>query len=124
MKMNVLAMPMLIAALVMGFAGCSSTPKVDSAKAAVTAPVAKPAVATTGNPADAEKAITEAKAAIAASKKLNNEWRDTDDIMKQAEVAQGAGDYVKAVELASKARREAENAVAQAGLERARLASP
>lgn len=122
MKLNVLAMPMLIAALGMGFAGCSSTPKAVSAQAS--APAAKPAAATTGNPADAEKAITEAKAAIAASKKLNNEWRDTDDIMKQAEEAQGAGDYVKAVELASKARRQAENAVAQAGLERARLASP
>ena len=122
MKLNVLAMSMLIAALVMGFAGCSSTPKVVSAS--VSAPTAKPAAATTGNPADAEKAITEAKAAIAASKKLNNEWRDTDDMMKQAEEAQGAGDYVKAVELASKARRQAENAVAQAGLERARLASP
>jgi hypothetical protein len=123
MNPQLLGMPVLLVALTVGFAGCSSTPKVDSAKATVTAPVAKPAAATTGNPADAEKAITDAKAAMAAAKKLNNEWRDTDDMMKLAEEAQGAGDYLKAVELANKARRQADNAVAQANSERVRLSS-
>lgn len=124
MNPKLLGMPVLLVTLTMGFAGCSSTPVVVSTPASTSAPAAKPAAATTGNPADAEKAIAAAKAAMAASKKLNNEWRDTDDIMKLAEEAQGAGDFVKAAELANKARRQAENAVVQANLERTRLATP
>jgi nucleoid-associated protein YgaU len=110
MKLNLLATPLLLAALVLGFVGCASTPE-------ETAPAEQPAV----TQADAEKAIADAKAAMAEAKKLNNEWRDADDLLKQAEEAMAAGDYAKAVDLANKAKRMAENAIAQANAEKARL---
>ena len=69
-----------------------------------------------------------AKDAIAAAKKANKdakavgyEWRDTAKIIKKAEKALEAEDYDKAIKLANKARRQAENAIAQEQAERARL---
>lgn len=112
MKLNLFATPLLLAALAMGFVGCASTPE-EAAPAAET----KPGV----TQADAEKAIASAKASIAEAKKLGNEWRDTDALMKQAEEAFGAGDYAKATELANKAKAQADNAIAQANSEKARL---
>jgi LysM domain/Domain of unknown function (DUF4398) len=110
MKLNLLATPLLLAALALGFVGCASTPEEAApAEQGVTQ-------------ADAEKAIAAAKASIAESKALNNEWRDTGDLMKQAEEALGAGDYAKAVELANKAKAQADNAIAQAKSEKSRLA--
>lgn len=108
MKLNLLATPVLLVALAMGFVGCASTPE-------------EPAAQSTVSKAAAEKAIADAKAAIAESKKLNNEWTTTDELMKQAEEALGAGDYAKAVDLANQAKRMAENAIAQAKAEQARL---
>ena len=70
-----------------------------------------------------------AKDAIAAAKKANKdakavsyEWRDTGKIIKKAEKALGADDYDKAIKLANKAKRQAENAIAQEQSESARLA--
>lgn len=70
-----------------------------------------------------------AKDAIAAAKKANKdakavgyEWRDTAKIIKKAEKALAAEDYDKAIKLANKAKRQAENAIAQEQSERARLA--
>lgn len=108
MKLHLLATPMLLAALAMGFVGCASTPEEPAAESAV-------------SQAAAEKAVADAKAAIAETKKLNNQWTVTDDVMKQAEEALGAGDYARAVELANKAKRLADDAVAQARSEQARL---
>jgi len=69
-----------------------------------------------------------AKDAIAAAKKANKdakavgyEWRDTAKIIKKAEKALADEDYDKAIKLANKARRQAENAIAQEQSERARL---
>lgn len=111
MKLNILATPMLVAALAMGFVGCASTPEEPTA-------AEKPAV----TQADADKAIAAAKASIAEAKKLNSEWTTTDDIMKQAEEAYGAGDYAKAVDLANQAKAMADAAIAQAKSEKARMA--
>ncbi|MDQ1362405.1 MAG: hypothetical protein QG652_265 [Pseudomonadota bacterium] len=113
MKPNLLATPLLLAALALGFVGCASTPE----EAVPAAEAAKPAV----DQATAEKAIADARSAMAEAKKLGNEWRDTDNLLKQAEEALAAGDYAKAVELANEARRQAENAIAQANSEKARL---
>lgn len=70
-----------------------------------------------------------AKDAIAAAKKANKDakavgyaWRDTDKMIKKAEKALADGDYDKAIKLANKAKRQAENAIAQERSERGRLA--
>lgn len=110
MKLNILATPLLLAAMVMGFVGCASTPEEPAAEAT-------PAV----TQADADKAIAAAKASIAEAKKLNSEWSMTDDLMKQAEEAYGAGDYAKAVDLANQAKAMADAAIAQAKSEKARM---
>lgn len=69
----------------------------------------------------AKDAIAAAKKANADAKAVGYEWRDTAKIIKQAEKALADGDYDKAIELANKARRQAENAIAQEQAERARL---
>ncbi|HEX5636306.1 MAG TPA: LysM peptidoglycan-binding domain-containing protein [Gammaproteobacteria bacterium] len=112
MKLNILATPILLAAMMMGFVGCASTPEEPAAEAT-------PAV----TQADADKAIAAAKASIAEAKKLNSEWTVTDDLMKQAEEAYGAGDYAKAVDLANQAKAMADAAIAQAKSEQARNAT-
>ena len=110
MRLNLLAAPLMLAALALGFVGCATTPEEPAA-----------AAASTVDKATAEKAIADAKSANAGAKKLNAEWRDTGDLIKQAEEALAAGDFAKAVALANQAQREAENAVAQAKSEQARL---
>lgn len=76
----------------------------------------------------AEDQVAKAKEAIAAAKSANAEakaagaaWRDTDDIIKQAEAALEEGDTGTAIQLAEKARKQAENALEQKRLEEARL---
>ena len=104
MKFNHLIKPFFIIMLVLGLvAGCASTPDEGATQET------------------AEQAIADAKATNAQAKKMNAEWRDTGKIIKSAEAALEAGDYDKAVELANKAQRQAENAMAQAKSEQDRL---
>ena len=70
---------------------------------------------------DATAAIAAAKQANAKAIAENYEWRDTGDLIKQAETAMNEGKYADAVKLANKARRQAENAVNQKYSELARL---
>ncbi len=70
----------------------------------------------------ARAAIAAAKDANKQAKAVGNEWRDTGKTIKKAEEALAAGDYDKATSLANKAKRQAENAVAQKQAEDARLA--
>ena len=70
-----------------------------------------------------------AKDAIAAAKKAQKdaaavgyEWRDTGKMIKKAEKALADENYDEAIKLANKAKRQAENAIAQEQSERARLA--
>jgi len=72
----------------------------------------------------------QAKDAIAAAKKANKEaksvgyeWRDTGKMIKKAEKALGAEEFEKAIKLANKARRQAENAIAQQRSENNRLSA-
>jgi len=104
-----------LAALVLTMAvGCASTPKeeatTEQTQSAVTA-------------ADAQKAIDDAKAAIAKAEAAGATWRDTDKLIEQAEAAMKAGDYAKAVELANEARRQAENALAQHEAEMSKMSA-
>ena len=46
--------------------------------------------------------------------KVGHEWRDTADMLKKAEETAAKGDYAAAQKLADKARRQSENAIAQA----------
>ncbi len=68
--------------------------------------------------ADANMAIKAAMKANGVAKKMYVEWRDTGKLLKKARKAKGKGDFDKAVKLANKARRQAENAVAQAKAQR------
>ncbi len=108
MKFNHLIKPFFIIMLVLGLvAGCASSP--DDAGGA--------------DQATAEQAIADAKSANAQAQKMGVEWRDTGDMIKEAEAAYAAGDYTKALELANAAKRQAENAMAQAKSEADRLAA-
>lgn len=108
MKINNFAKPFFILMLVLGLAvGCASTPEEQ--------PVSDQAAA--------EQAIADAKSANAQAQKMGVEWRDTGDMIKEAEAAYAAGDYTKALELANAAKRQAENAMAQAKSEADRLAA-
>lgn len=71
----------------------------------------------------AKAAIAAAKEASNQAKAVGNEWRDTGKLIKKAEEALAAGDYDKATSLANKAKRQAENAVAQKQAEDARIAN-
>lgn len=100
-----LALLVMIAGLV---AGCASTPQ------------DKPA---TDGKAEVTQAIDAAKAAIAKAKSVNWIWRDTEDFLKQAEDEAAApdGDMDLAIQLANKARNQAELAVNQYYLEKAKV---
>ncbi|HEY0719756.1 MAG TPA: hypothetical protein VGE50_00730, partial [Gammaproteobacteria bacterium] len=62
----------------------------------------------------ASKAIFDAKAAAAAAEQAGSPWRDTENLIGQAEKALSEGDTAKAIQLANEARRQAENALRQA----------
>lgn len=114
MRLHLLATPVLLAAFASGFVGCAHSPQeADKAKTAVSEDtVAKAA---------AEKAISAAKAAIADSKQITNGWTTTDDLLEGAVAALARNEYTKVVDLANQAKIMAENAVAQAKSEKARL---
>ncbi len=96
-------------ALVLSLAvGCASTPEEEPAEDPV---------------AMAQAAIADAKAANAEAKAAGAAWRDTDELIAAAEAALAAGDTGKAIELANRARKQAENALRQKREEDARLSA-
>jgi len=108
MKFNHLSKPFFILMLVLGLvAGCASG--------------SGGGMGASGS-SSAEQAIADAKSANAEAQSMGVAWRDTGKMIKAAEAALSAGDEAKATELADKARRQAENAMAQAKAEEARLA--
>ena len=101
--------PLILASLVVAlFSGCSSTPKSEGSSV--------PAMY-----AEAIQAITSAKAAVAKAKANDWIWRDTGKFLKQAESAHASGDSAAAVPLANKARNQADLAVDQYYLEKAKV---
>lgn len=108
MKFNHLSKPFFILMLVLGLvAGCASGSGGGMGASSSSA---------------AEQAIADAKSANAEAQAMGAAWRDTGKIISAAEEALAAGNDAKAIELADKARRQAENAMAQAKSEAARLA--
>lgn len=105
MKFNHLSKPFFILMLVLGLvAGCASGSGGGMSAGS-----------------SAEQAIADAKSANAEAQSMGVAWRDTGKMIKAAEEALSAGDEAKATELADEARRQAENAIAQAKSEEARL---
>ncbi len=92
-----------------GLIGLILTVAVGCATAPTEQPVEQPAV----TQQDAVDAINAARAAMNQAAAEGYLWRDTGKILEEAEAAYKAGDYAKAVELANRARRQAENALAQ-----------
>jgi len=70
---------------------------------------------------EATQAIDAAKTAIAKAKSLDWIWRDTEQFLADAEAAAAAGDNDTAIKLANSARNEAELAVNQYYLEKAKV---
>ncbi|SCZ62857.1 LysM peptidoglycan-binding domain-containing protein [Thiohalomonas denitrificans] len=96
-------------ALVLGFmVGCATAPQQEEPEG--------PTVA------EAQAAIDAAHAAVEEAEAAGAAWRDSADMVKEAEAALAEGDTISAVELANRARRQAENALAQKRLEERRLA--
>ncbi len=101
----------LVIATVLGLlAGCASTPK----------PVSEPMVEKAPSQA-VPQALAAAKAAMAQAASLGWSWRDTGSFLKQAQEAADKGDDATAIKLADKARMQAEEAVNQYYLEKAKV---
>ena len=101
---------LLMMALTLGVAaGCATTPPEPSS-----APQAQAATS-------ASQMITDAKAAIAEAKALKWIWRDTQKVLAAAEKAASEGDQDTALKMATKARNEAQLAVNQYYLEKAKV---
>ena len=120
MTLNLLAMPVLLVSFTLGMAGCGTYSSKESAPKE-SASIKAAGSTETVTQAAAETAIAGAKAAIAESKKIGNEWSNTDDLMKEAVETLAKSDYAKVVELANTAKAQAEHAIAQAKSEKARL---
>lgn len=86
------------------------------AVAAAGAAAAGAAVATAGGDEKAalDKAIADAEAARKKAASVGGEWRDTGDMIKQAQEAGAAGDFAKGMELANEAQKQGELGYAQA----------
>jgi len=67
-----------------------------------------PVQATAGDAAAYEKTMKAALAAQKAAASVGGEWRDTGQMIKDAEAAAKAGDYDKATKLAEEARQQGE----------------
>jgi hypothetical protein len=108
MKNIVFGKLLLPVALTLGLVtGCASSPKGSDSDST----------------ADAARAVDAAKAAVARANSLDWIWRDTEKFLAEAEteLAAGAGHQEKAIELANKARNQAELAVNQYYLEKAKF---
>ncbi len=118
---------MLTAAVAALLAGCASTPKeqpptVEAAPAPAAAPAqpAGPSPEELAARAEAQAAIERAREKIAEARELGALWRDSEAKLSAAEEAFAAGDYARAKRLAEQAAREAELAINQHYLEKAR----
>lgn len=80
----------------------------------------KPAAAAAVPSAAVTQALNDAGAAIKTAKDLNWIWRDTEKMYKDAQDAANAGDEAKALKLANTAKFEAEAAVNQYYIEKAK----
>jgi len=105
------ALPLFVAALM---SGCASQPVPEPA------PAPEPVAPAPKENAAVPRALADADAAIQAAKALDWIWRDTESIYQEAQAAAAAGEDDKAIALANKAREQAEAAVNQYYLEKAK----
>lgn len=70
--------------------------------------------------AEAAQAIADARAAVNKARSVDGLWPSTEDVLKQAVDAYDGADYQRAIELANRAKSEAEQGYNQALLERAK----
>lgn len=99
-----------VSALVLaGVIGCAAPTQQVAEKPAAAAPSAA-----------ATQALNDASAAIKTAKELDWIWRDTEKMYKEAEDAAKAGDDAKAIKLAGSAKHQAEEAVNQYYIEKAK----
>lgn len=94
--------------------GCASTPAPEQASAQPAQSASAPKAPSVG----AGKAIDEARAAVKQAASVNGLWRDTEDLIKQADAALAQGNEETAVKLANKAKKQAELGYQQAISER------
>lgn len=108
MKRISLGRQLMVVVVALGLvAGCATAPK----------EAEKPA----GPSAAVTQAIDSAKSAIASAKSLDALWRDTEDMLAEAEKAAAAGDEENAIKLANQARSQAELGINQHYLEKAKV---
>ncbi len=106
MKRMIFGKQLVPVLFLLGLFGCSTTPK---------APMKE------DSSAAASQAIDSAKSAVAKAKALDWIWRDTESMLADAEKEAAAGNTDAAVKLANKARSQAELAVNQYYLEKAKV---
>lgn len=63
---------------------------------------------------DFDSAVKDATAEIDKAKMANNEWRDSRNLLEEAQKAEKAGDHDKAMQLVAKAKEQGTLAIAQA----------
>jgi hypothetical protein len=80
-------------------------------------PAAKPAAPAAANSVELDTVIANAEKEIAAAKKANNLWRDTEKFLKEAKELKAAGNTDEALKKAKKALKEAQLAQKQAEVE-------
>lgn len=108
MKRISLGRQLIMVVMALGLvAGCATAPK----------EAEQPA----GPSAAMTQAIDSAKSAIANAKSLDALWRDTEDMLAEAEKAAAAGDEQNAIKLANQARSQAELGINQHYLEKAKV---
>ncbi|MGE0081115.1 MAG: LysM peptidoglycan-binding domain-containing protein [Thiohalomonadaceae bacterium] len=102
--------------------GCATAPTEAPAPEQQPAAETAPAVVAPSNE-EAMQAIEDARAAIRRAEAEGALWRDSEQVLADAEAALKAGDTARAIELAHQARRQAESAIEQKRAEQARLAA-
>ncbi len=117
MKKSLAAKYIGLSALVLALgAGCATAPE------EAPAPVPEPAPVEASDELKnaAAEAIAAARAAVNKARSVDGLWPSTEDTLRQAESAYSNGDYERAIQLANRAKSEAEQGYNQALLERAK----
>lgn len=117
MQIRTLFAGFLAAILMVGLSTLNLTQAADESAKIQNKATAAGAVAASVGGADKaalDKAIADAEAARKQAASVDGEWRDTADMIKQAEEAGAVGDFAKGLKLANEAQKQGELGHAQA----------